>query len=447
MGKFIQMKTELPGPKSKAIIEQKKRAVIDAMTIHVPAVIDKAEGAIVTDVDGNRFIDLSGGLGVLNVGHCHPQVVQAIKQSVERFLHTDFSVVPYESYVKLAQTVCDAAPISGPKKAVFFNSGAEAIENAVKISRFYSKRKALVAFEGAFHGRTLMCLSLTSKAKPYKMHFGPFASDVYRVAYAYCYRCPLKLSYPSCGLECADLLDRLFKLFVIPEEVAAVVIEPVQGEGGFVVPPKEYLPRIREICNKHGVLLVVDEIQTGFGRTGKLFACEHSGVEPDIMCIGKSLGAGLPISGCVGKAEVMDAPSDSSIGGTYIGNPVACDAALAVFKVMKEEDLPARAAQIGSYMKQRFESMKERYSIIGDVRGLGAMVGIEFVKDRQTKEPAPEETNAIMKKAMGRGVISVKCGLHGNVIRMLVPLVITDDQLEEALDVLEQCIAEVNAGK
>ena len=445
MKKYIRMKTEIPGPRSKELLDLKKQYVMDSMSVHAPVIIDRANGALITDVDGNTFIDLSGGVGVLAVGHSNPAVVKAVKEQAERFLHTDFSVIPYEPFIRLAQQLCEAAPISGNKKAAFFNAGAEAVENAVKVAKFASKKKALIAFEGGFHGRTLLCLSLTSKAKPYKVHLGPFAPDVYRVPFAYCYRCPLKMQYPQCDVACADLLERTFKLFVPPDDVAAVVIEPVQGEGGFVVPPKEYLPRIREICTRNNVLLIVDEIQTGFGRTGKMWAVENFGVEPDIMCVAKSLAGGMPLSGIVGRAELMDAPTDSVIGGTYVGNPVACAAALAVFQTMKELKLPARAVEIGKYMKNRFESMKEKYRLVGDVRALGAMVGVEFVKDKQTREPAPDETSAILKKAMQNGVIAIKCGLYGNVIRMLVPLVTTDDQLEEAFDVLENAISEISA--
>lgn len=445
MKKYIRMKTEIPGPRSKELLDLKKQYVMDSMSVHAPVIIDRANGALITDVDGNTFIDLSGGVGVLAVGHSNPAVVKAVKEQAERFLHTDFSVIPYEPFIRLAQQLCEAAPISGNKKAAFFNAGAEAVENAVKVAKFASKKKALIAFEGGFHGRTLLCLSLTSKAKPYKVHLGPFAPDVYRVPFAYCYRCPLKMQYPQCDVACADLLERTFKLFVPPDDVAAVVIEPVQGEGGFVVPPKEYLPRIREICTRNNVLLIVDEIQTGFGRTGKMWAVENFGVEPDIMCVAKSLAGGMPLSGIVGRAELMDAPTDSVIGGTYVGNPVACAAALAVFQTMKELNLPARAVEIGKYMKNRFESMKEKYRLVGDVRALGAMVGVEFVKDKQTREPAPDETSAILKKAMQNGVIAIKCGLYGNVIRMLVPLVTTDDQLEEAFDVLENAISEISA--
>lgn len=445
MAQSIRLVTEIPGPRSREIVERAARVVPRAISVAAPIAVAEARGALVTDVDGNTFIDLAGGIGVVNVGHAPGPVVEAIRQQAGRFLHTDFSVAPYESYVELAERLAEVAPgPEGPKKACFFNSGAEAVENAVKFARAYTRRPAMVAFDGAFHGRTLMALSLTSKARPYKVGLGPFAPEVYRVPFAYCYRCPVGLSHPDCGAACAEALERAFTTRVSPDETAAVIFEPVQGEGGFVVPPAEFLQRVEAICRERGVLLIADEIQSGFGRTGALFACERLGIHPDIVCLAKSIAAGLPLSAVVGRREVMDAPMEGGIGGTYVGNPVACAAALRVLDMVEAEDLPARAEAIGRYLTDRFRGLMERCRLIGDVRGLGAMVAIELVRDRQTKEPATKETGAVLQAALKRGVLAVGCGIYGNVIRFLNPLVITDDQLAEALDVIEGVVTEVD---
>lgn len=443
MTKSINLVTEVPGPKSRELEAMKNQYVPRAMSIHAPVYVERAEGALLEDVDGNTFIDLAGGVGVMNVGHSQPEIVEAIKEHVERFTHTDFTVVPYDSYVKLAERLAKLLPGDTPKKVAFFNSGAEAVENAVKIAKAYTKKSGIITFENAFHGRTMMAMTLTSKVKPYKQGFGPFASNVYRIPYAYCYRCPLNLEYPSCDIKCADELKEAFLHTVAPEDTAAVIVEPVQGEGGFIVPPKEYLKRLQEIAHENNVLLIVDEVQTGFARTGYMFASEYSDIEPDIIVLAKSIAAGMPLSGVAGKAHVMDGPGDSGIGGTYVGNPVACTASLKVIDLIEREQLVDRSKELGKRAYDRFKAMQEKYDIIGDVRGLGSMVGIELVKDRQTKEPAAQETNRILKKAFEKGVISLKAGIYGNVIRVLSPLTITEEQLDEALDVIEEAIKEV----
>lgn len=446
MGRYARVVTELPGPKSKKLIEKKERYVANAFSLHLPAVIDKAEGAVFTDIDGNSFIDFGGGVGVLNVGHCPPGVVKAIQAQVERFIHTDFSVVPYQCLIDLAGRLAEAAPGPTPKKCGFFNAGAEAVENAVKIAKKYTGRKGIITFECAFHGRTLMAMSLTSRVKPYKEDFGPFAAEVYRIPFAYCYRCTYGLTYPGCGLACAEALERFFITTVSPKEVAAVIAEPVQGEGGFIVPPRGYFKRIREICDKHGILLICDEVQTGFGRTGTLFAMEQmDGVEPDLMCVAKSIAAGLPLSGVIGKREIMDRPEDSTIGGTYVGNPVACEAALHVLDQIESEKLLSRSKAIGARLTEAFTGFQDRYAFIGDVRGLGAMVAMEFVRGRESKEPAPDIAAALVKTAMKRGLLLLKAGVQGNCIRCLAPLVITDEQLEEAIDIVGESLAEIAA--
>lgn len=403
----------------------------------------KAKNAIITDVEGRDFIDFASGIGVMAVGHCHPKVVAAVRDQAGLFSHTCFHVVMYESYVELAKKMNAAAPGSSPKKTMFANSGAEAVENAVKIARYATGRNAVVAFEDAFHGRTLLTMSLTSKTMPYKKGFGPFAPEVYRLPYAYCYRCPLALEYPACGVACADLLEDAFKNYVEADEVAAVLAEPVLGEGGFVSPPKEYFPKIKAICEKHGILFIADEVQSGFGRTGKMFAIEHSGVEPDLMTTAKALAAGYPLSAITGRAEIMDAPHAGGLGGTYGGNPTACRAALAVFDIIAEENILERAVVLGDRIRSAFTQLAEGLAVVGDVRGLGAMVSMELVTDRSTKEPAAALTKALVARAVEKGVLMISAGTHGNVIRPLVPLTIELDLLERGLAIIAESLAEV----
>src|SRR5213083_732818 len=397
----IELRTEIPGPRSKEILERKARVVADPLSVFLPVVIEEAHGATITDVDGNTFIDFTGGVGCLNVGHSHPQVVAAAQEQLARFSHTDFTILPYEVYVTLAERLCELAPVRKPAKAGFFNAGAEAVENAIKFSRAYTKRPAVIGFEGGFHGRTLLAVSLTSKTHPYKAGLGPFAPEVYRLPFAQDYR------GPSAG-DALAALERALVTNVAAESVAAIVIEPVQGEGGFVVAPREFMEGVRRICDDNGIVLVVDEVQTGFGRTGKMFAIEHYGIEPDLMIVAKSIAAGLPLSGVIGKAEIMDAPGDSAIGGTYVGNPVAQAAACAVLDVFEEEGLVDRAAALGETMRARMLRWQERFDAIGDVRGLGMMLAIELVHDRETKDPAPELATAIAEAALARGLLLLK---------------------------------------
>jgi 4-aminobutyrate aminotransferase/(S)-3-amino-2-methylpropionate transaminase len=434
----IDLRTAVPGPRSKEIIERIDRAVAAPLSIYLPIVAAEGRGAVLVDVDENTFIDFTGGVGCLNVGHAHPRVVQAAQEQLERFAHTDFTVVPYEVYVRLAERLIELSPFRGPAKAAFFNAGTEAVENAIKFARSYTKRPAVIAFEGGFHGRTLLSLSLTSKTHPYKAGLGPFAPEVYRVPFAQEYR------GPSAG-EALAALERAFVTQVAPEQVAAIVIEPVQGEGGFVVAPPEFLEGIRRICDEQGIVLVVDEVQTGFARTGKLWAIEHYDVEPDLMTVAKSIAGGLPLSGVLGKAEIMDAPRDSAIGGTYVGNPVAQAAALAVLDVIEEESLLERANEIGDTIRSRMLAWQERFAAIGDVRGLGAMLALELVRDRETKAPAAELATAVVEAAADRGLLLLKSGIYSNCIRVLVPLVVTDAELEEALGAWEQALEAVLA--
>ncbi|HET7566454.1 MAG TPA: 4-aminobutyrate--2-oxoglutarate transaminase [Gaiellaceae bacterium] len=434
----IQIRTEIPGPRSRSIVERKERVVADPLSLYLPVVAAEGRGATLTDVDGNTFVDFAGGVGCLAVGHAHPKVVEAVAEQAAKFLHTDFTIVPYEVYVTLAERLLAVAPFSGPAKAAFFNAGTEAVENAVKFARAYTGRQAVIGFEGAFHGRTLLSLTLTSKTHPYKAGLGPFAPEVYRAPFPNEYR----------GISAADALaalERMFATTVAVESVAAIVLEPQQGEGGFIPAPPEFVRGVRELCDRHGIVFVVDEVQTGFGRTGTMFAIEHFGVEPDLMTVAKSIAAGLPLSGVLGKAEIMDAPGDSAVGGTYVGNPVAQAAALAVLDVFEEEGLVERAQQIGETIRARMLGWQERFAAIGDVRGLGAMLAIEYVEDRETKKPAPQLATRVAEEAAARGLMLLKAGTYSNCNRVLCPLVITDAELEEALGAWEEALEAVLA--
>jgi 4-aminobutyrate aminotransferase/(S)-3-amino-2-methylpropionate transaminase len=407
--------------------------------------IAHAEGALLTDIEGREYIDFGGGIAVMNVGHSHPKVVRAIKDQAEKFTHTCFMVTPYEGPVRLAQKLVAALPGDSPKAVMFANSGAEAVENAIKIARYFTKKTAIIAFENAFHGRTLMGMSLTSKVKPYKFGLGPFAPEVYRMPFANCYRCPHNLVYPGCGVECADRLKDFFINHVSAEQTAAIIFEPVQGEGGFIVPPKEYFLKLQAICRENNVLLIADEVQTGIGRTGTMFAMEQYGVEADLTTVAKSLAAGMPLSAVVGKKEIMDCVHASGIGGTYNGNPLACAAALAVFDIFAEENLLEKGKRLGSILRDALLNMQKECDLIGDVRGLGPMVAMELVKDKQTKEPAAAETKTLVKFCFDRGLIILACGAYGNVIRFLMPLVIGDDQLQKGLAIVRDGLATIRS--
>ncbi len=436
MTRAIEMRTAVPGPRSQEIIERKERVIAGPLSLVHPIVVAEGRGATLTDVDGNTYIDFTGGVGCLNVGHSHPRLVEAAQEQLTRFAHTDFTIVPYEVYVELAERIIDLAPISGPAKAAFFNAGTEAVENSIKFARSYTKRPAVIVFEGAFHGRTMLAMTMTSKTHPYKAGLGPFAPEVYRVPYPHSYRGPDTATALAA-------LERAFLTQVAPESVAAIVLEPVLGEGGFVVAPPEFIQGIRRICDEHGIVFVVDEVQTGYGRTGRMWAIQHYDVEPDLMIVAKSIAGGLPLSGVIGKAEIMDAPDDSAIGGTYVGNPVAQAAALAVLDVFNDENLVERAGAIGDTIRSRMEAWQERWAAIGDVRGLGAMLAIELVLDRETKEPDADRASAVVDGAAQNGLLLIKSGVYGNCIRVLTPLVVTDAELEEALGVWEQALDKV----
>jgi len=441
----IQLRTSIPGPKSTTLADRRLRAVPRGLAHATPVYVAKAEDAVLEDVDGNRYIDFAGGIGCNNVGHRRPSVLSAIREQLDRFLHTCVQVTPYESYVRLAERMNELTPGKFPKKTLFVNSGAEAIENAVKIARAHTGRSGIIAFEDAFHGRTMMTLALTGKTHPYKAGFAPFPGDVYRIPYAYCYRCSYSLTYPSCDLFCARHLEDTFKRVVASEDVAAVIAEPVLGEGGFVAPPPDYFRVLIDICHKHGVLFIADEVQTGFGRTGALFASEHYGIEPDIFVTAKSLGGGLPLAAITGRAEIMDAPQPGGLGGTFGGNPLSCAAALAVLDAFENENesLSARANELGNRFQRRALDWQRRWPVIGDVRGLGAMQAMELVQSADTRLPAADETKQIVQDCYEHGLIILSAGSYSNVIRALMPLVITDAQMDEALVVLESALQTV----
>ncbi|MBP2291755.1 4-aminobutyrate--2-oxoglutarate transaminase [Azospirillum rugosum] len=418
--------------------DRRNAAVPRGLANAMPVYVDRAENAELWDVEGNRFIDFAGGIAVLNTGHRHPKIVEAVKAQLDRFTHTCAMVTPYESFVALAERLNALVPGSTPKKTAFFTTGAEAVENAVKIARAHTGRPGVIAFTGAFHGRTLLAMALTGKVVPYKVGFGPFPAEVYHAPFPNAYR----------GISVQDslkALESLFKSDVDATRVAAIIVEPVQGEGGFNIAPPEFLQALRSICDQNGILLIIDEIQTGFARTGKMFAIEHSGVEPDLMTMAKSLAGGFPLSAVTGKAEIMDAPIPGGIGGTYAGNPLATTAALAVLDVIEEEKLIERSQQLGERIAGRFRTMAQRntLSVIGDVRNLGAMIAMELVKDRGTKEPAPELTKALVAKAAEKGLVLLSCGTYGNVIRILVPLTASDALVDEGLDIIERSLEEL----
>ncbi len=426
--------------KTASLLVRRTVAVPRGVSSAAPVFVEWAEGARLRDADGREYLDFAGGLGVLAVGHRHPAVMAAIKGQLERYLHTCFHVAMYEPYIALAERLNTLAPGAFAKKTLLVNSGAEAVENAVKIARSATGRNAVLCFEHAFHGRTLMGLSLTSKVVPYKVGFGPFAPEIYRLPYPYPYRCSLNHDGTCTGHVLASI-EEAFRTHVDPRDVAAIIIEPVTGEGGFIVPPADFLPALSALCKKYGIVLIADEVQTGFGRTGTFFAVEHCGVAPDIVIAGKSLAAGLPLASITGRAELMDAPDVGGLGGTYGGNPLACAAALAVIDVLRAEDLLARAQAIGQIVKTRFEAMKHRFALIGDVRGLGAMVGMELVEDRTTKVPAKAATSAVIAACLERGLLILKSGVYDNVIRVLVPLVISDGDLDRGLEILTEALA------
>ncbi len=443
MRKYVNIKTSIPGPKSQELLEKRKEFVPQGISNGCTAFVKKAQGALVEDMDGNTFIDFAGAIGTVNVGHAHPKVVKALQEQTENFIHTGFNVMMYDSYIELAEKLTKLTPGDFPKQAAFFNSGAEAVENAVKIARKYTKRQGIISFTRGFHGRTLMTMTMTSKVKPYKFGFGPFAPEVYKAPYPYVYRRPEGMTEAQYNQFMIEQFEQFLISEVAPETIAAVVMEPVQGEGGFIVPDKAFVNRVYEICQENGIVFVADEIQTGFGRTGSYFAMEHFGIVPDLVTISKSMGAGVPISGVVGRKEIMNVSAPGELGGTYSGSPLGCKAALAVLEIIEEEQLNDRAKIIGDRVMNKFQQLSDRFEQVDGIRGLGAMCALEIVQDKESKTPDKELTGKIIQEAINRGLLLLSAGVFGNVIRILMPLTITDDQLEEGLAILEEAVEAV----
>jgi 4-aminobutyrate aminotransferase/(S)-3-amino-2-methylpropionate transaminase len=436
-----RLSTEIPGPRSRELFTRRAEAIPRAVFNTVPVFVDAASGAIVRDVDGNQLIDFGAGLAVLSVGNAAPTVIEAIQGQAERYTHTCIHVTLNEPYLELAERLNELIPGEGPKRTMLVNSGAEAVENAVKAARYFTGRTAVVAFDHAFHGRTHMAMSLTAKVMPYKQGFGPYAPEVYRLPYSYPYRCPTGESPDACGPRCAEYVISEIEKHIGPENVACMIAEPVQGEGGFVVPGPEFLPRLQEFCRRHGILFVADEVQTGFGRTGRWFGVEHSGVVPDLVATAKALGGGLPIGAVTGRADVLEEIHVGGLGGTFGGNPVACAAALEVIETIERDGLVERAERLGSALRDGLERIRGGFELVGDVRGLGAMVAMELVEDRTTKLPAKSAATRIIEECYGQGLIALKAGTHDNVVRLLPPLTISEDLLEEGLGILEKAVA------
>jgi 4-aminobutyrate aminotransferase / (S)-3-amino-2-methylpropionate transaminase / 5-aminovalerate transaminase len=436
---------EWPGAKSRELQKQRDRYLPRGMSSTMPVFAASASGATLIDVDGNAYIDFATGISVMNVGHSHPRVVEAIIGQAARLVHSGAPVMMPEGYVRLARRLCEITPGAFPKKALLLNSGAEAIENAVKVVRQATGRPAVISFHNSFHGRTLMSMTLTGKVSPYRQNFGPWAPEVYQVPYPYEYRRPAGMAAESLGGSCVEAVRQLFKTTVPAERVAGILVEPVQGEGGFVVPPPDFLPGLRTLCTEYQIPLIADEVQSGFGRTGKMFAIEHFGVEPDLIVLAKTLGGGLPLGAVIGRSELMDATNPGGLGGTFGGNPVACAAALAVIEVLIDENLPERGKRLGDHALARMRSWQDRHRQIGDVRGLGAMVAMELVTDRTTREPAGALTNEVLRYCHAHGLVLLKAGLYDNVIRLLFPLVVSEQELDRGLDILEEALGAVTA--
>ena len=435
----------LPGPKAKEIIKRRENAIPDAIKCVYPVVIDHAEGAIIEDVDGNKFLDWVGGVGVLNVGYSHPEIIEAVKAQADKYFHGMFNIVTHEGYVALAEKLNSLAPVKGDKKKTFFaNSGAEADENAVKVAKAFTKRPNIICFSGAFHRRTNLTMAMTSK-KAYAKGLGPFPEGVYRAEYPYLYRKPAGMTEEEAIKYYIDSIYKVFEECSPADYIAAIVVEPLQGEGGFTPAPIEWIKAVRKICDENGIMLIADEVQSGFCRTGRMFASQYwkeAGVMPDILATAKSIGAGLPLSAIVAREEIMESVLPGTIGGTYCGNPLACAAALKTIEIMERDHLADRSLEIGEKVQAAYKKWMEKYDVVGDVRGLGGMIGIEFVTDKKSKAPNGEIVAKIVQNAVHKGLMLENCGTYGQVIRFLAPLVMTDEQLEAGLGIFEEAIKE-----
>lgn len=443
----INLVTELPGPKSKAMVARREAATPRGAAKLTPIAIVKAQGAAVTDADGNTFLDFAGGIGTLAVGHCPPNVVEAVQKQAADLIHLCAIVGTYEPYVRVAELLNEVTPGDFPKKSVLLNSGAESLETAIKIARSYTGRPAVIVFEGAYHGRTNLTLAMTSKYSLFKKGFGPFAPEIYRLPFPNVYRRPDSMTEEQFIDDCIARLENALVAQVDPSMVAAIVIETVQGEGGFIATPPRFLQRIRELCTQHGIVYVADEVQCGFGRTGKLFAVEHYGIAPDLICTAKSLAAGMPLAAVTGKAEIMDGPHPGGLGGTYSGNPLACVAAVEAINMIRQPEFLQRATEVGARIRQHLLDLQAEMSLIGDVRGLGAMMLMELVKDRETKTPAPDETLQLTQECFKRGLIAIRAGLYSNCIRFLPPLNITNEQIDEGMGIMAEALRVVEGSR
>ena len=440
----INIKTTVPGPISQAIMDRRQKATVSGMALLTPVVISSAKGALIKDADGNTLLDFAGGIGALAAGHCPNKVVDAMKAQLENLIHTCPLVASYEPFVEVVELLNEIAPGDGPKRSALLNSGAEAVETAVKVARSYTGRPAIIVFEGAYHGRTNLTLSMTSKYARFKKGFGPFAPEIYRLPFPNLYRRPAEMSSEGYIDFCVQQLEHAMVAQVDPSDVAAIVIEPVQGEGGYIPTPLKFLKRIRELCTEHGMLMVADEIQSGFGRTGKLFAVEHYGIVPDLLVTGKSIASGMPLAAVTGSEEIMKAPQPGGMGGTYSGNPLACAAALETIKMIADPGFLERVVTIGEKIKSHLERIASQTSLIGDIRGLGSMLALELVTDQAQKTPATDETIKLRQQALQRGLIILPAGLHFNCVRFLPPLVISDEMIDEGMAVLEQAFQAID---
>ena len=439
MDKVPNIVTPPPGPKSKALLEKRNNLIPPGVYLVQPITIADSKGAVMKDVDGNVYIDFTSGIGVTSLGHCVDEVVETISRQAAKLIHSCIHVVNYEPYLDLAKKLTEVTPGSFKKRAIMLNSGSEAVENAVKIVRQHTGRPGIISFENSFHGRSYMALTLTGKWDPYKVGFGPFVPGVHFTPFAYCYRCPFLLEYPGCSLHCVHHIEKsVLKTQIPPDQVGAIISEPIQGEGGFIAPPDDYFKEIKKICDAHDIKLIIDEIQTGFARTGKMWAIEHYGVEPDLMVMAKAIASGLPLSAVVARDELMKDVYPGSLGGTYGGNPIACATALKVLEIIERENIVEQAATLGKKLQKRLDEFYDRYEVIGDVRGKGPMLAMELVKDRKTKEPNPEAASKVMKTCLGAGLLTLKAGLYGNCIRLHPPLTIDDELLEKGLAIMEE---------
>ncbi len=443
-GAKVGEKRTVPGDNSAALLKERKEYVPKAVFNVTPVFVERAKGGFIRDIDGNEFLDFTSGISVLNIGHDNDAVVAAIKEQADKYLHTCFHVTQYEPYVKLARRLTEITPGNFPKQCLLVNSGAEAVENAIKVARRYTGRYGIIAFEYAFHGRTSLTMGLTSQVKYYKYGFGPFDAGIQRFPYAYAYRAPFETTDEAYGEYCVKRIEDSFRTYTPAEATAALIVEPFLGEGGYVAPPKSFLQGLRKLCDKYGIVFIADEIQSGMGRTGKMWAVDHYDVIPDVMTTAKSLGGGLVLSAVVGRKEIMDSVDVGGLGGTYGGNPLSCVAGLATLDFMEKNHVVESAARLGDAAMKRLNDMKGKYGIIGDVRGLGSAIGIEFVLDRKTKEPAGEITSEIVKKSLERGLIMMTCGTYHNVIRLMYPLILKDEELTQGLDILEESIQEAS---